>query len=183
MSYIKTSVIAGSEQGRVMLLAQSAPPAPRSRKKPHTKAVALMCSPRKREGCQIHPDVWTKVIMSLRAKALIWTVMGKDLDLNSVVGFSVNKFSFWKPLSPKSLSRLQFYVTLLAKCLLFCVNFIVKSNWGNEVGQKTDLKRSNLQKESREHVSERKELCQRRSGCRIRKALRTKRRAIHKDKC
>lgn len=183
MCYIKTSVIAGSEQGRVMLLAQSAPPAPKCRKKPHTKAVELMCSPRKREGCQINLDVWRKVIMTLRAKASIWTVMGKDLDSHPVVGFSVNKFSSWKPLSPKCLSRLQFSVMLLAKCLFFCVNFMVKSNWGNEVGQKTDLKRSNLQKESRKHVSERKELCPRRAGCRLRKALRTKRRAIHKEKC
>jgi len=51
---------------------------------------------------------------------------------------------------------------------------MVKSNWGNEVGKKRDLKGSNLQKEGNKHVSEGNGLCHRRAGPRLRKALRQK---------
>lgn len=59
---------------------------------------------------------------------------------------------------------------------------MVKSDWGNEVGQKRDLNGSKLQKEGKKRVSERNELCHRKAGPRLRKALRPERRAIHKDK-
>lgn len=108
--------------------------------------------------------------------------MGKDLDLHPVVGFSANKVSFWKSLFPKNLSKtaLFCYVTWLG--VFFCAYLMVKSDWGNEVGQKRDLKGSKLQKEGKKRVSERNELCHRKAGPRLRKALRPERRAIHKDK-
>lgn len=101
-----------------------------------------------------------KVMMALSVKALNWTV--EDLDLKHLVSFSVNKFSFWKSLSPKNLSRVHIYVMHFSKNQFFLVYFAVKINWEIKSSGKKDPKDGN------KRVSDSKEPFQRRAGHKLR---------------